>query len=162
MLVTSMENVEAKNKEAIDMENKKNKMYLEIDSCSENESFARVAVAAFCTRLDPTLEEIEDIKTAVSEAVTNAVIHGYEGGEGIIMIETTITGNEVEIKIQDKGCGIEDIEKAREPLFTTKPEEERSGMGFSFMEIFMDSLEVISEKNKGTSIIMKKTIGNLL
>ncbi len=162
MSVKSMANMEAKNKEAIDMENKNNKMYLEIDSCSENESFARVAVAAFCTRLDPTLEEIEDIKTAVSEAVTNAVIHGYEGGKGIIIIETTITGNEVEIKIQDKGCGIEDIEKAREPLFTTKPEEERSGMGFSFMEIFMDSLEVISEKNKGTSIIMKKTIGNLL
>lgn len=140
---------------------KNNHMYLEIDSCSENESFARVAVAAFCTRLDPILEEIEDIKTAVSEAVTNAVIHGYEEGEGTIIIETTIIGNEIEIRIQDMGCGIDDIEKAKEPLFTTRPEEERSGMGFSFMEIFMDGLEVISEKNKGTTVIMKKTIDNL-
>ena len=92
--------------------------------------------------------------------MTNAVIHGYEGGEGTIIIETTITGNEVEIKIQDKGCGIENIEQAKEPLFTTRPEEERSGMGFSFMEIFMDNLEVISEKNKGTTVIMKKIIGS--
>lgn len=159
MLVKSRENMEAENKEVMDM-TKTNRMYLEIDSCSENESFARVAVAAFCTRLDPVLEEIEDIKTAVSEAVTNAVIHGYEGGEGTIIIETIITGNEVEIKIQDTGCGIEDIEQAKEPLFTTRPEEERSGMGFSFMEIFMDSLEVISEKNKGTTVIMKKVIGS--
>lgn len=139
----------------------KNRMYLEIDSYSENESFARVAVAAFCTRLDPTLEEIEDLKTAVSEAVTNAVIHGYEGKEGIIFIETTINANEVEVKIRDNGCGIDDIDKAMEPLFTTRPEEERSGMGFSFMEIFMDSLKVISEKNKGTTVIMKKIIGSL-
>lgn len=159
MLVKSRENMEAENKEVMDM-TKTNRMYLEIDSCSENESFARVAVAAFCTRLDPVLEEIEDIKTAVSEAVTNAVIHGYEGGEGTIIIETTITGNEVEVKVQDNGCGIEDIEQAKEPLFTTRPEEERSGMGFSFMEIFMDSLEVISEKNKGTTVIMKKVIGS--
>lgn len=159
MLVKSRENMEAENKEVMDM-TKTNRMYLEIDSCSENESFARVAVATFCTRLDPVLEEIEDIKTAVSEAVTNAVIHGYEGGEGTIIIETTITGNEVEVKVQDNGCGIEDIEQAKEPLFTTRPEEERSGMGFSFMEIFMDSLEVISEKNKGTTVIMKKVIGS--
>ncbi len=114
MLMECKENMEAENKEVMNMI-KSNRMYLEIDSCSENESFARVAVAAFCTRLDPVLEEIEDIKTAVSEAVTNAVIHGYEGGEGTIIIETTITGNEVEIKIQDKGCGIENIE-IREPL----------------------------------------------
>lgn len=159
MLMECKENMEAENKEVMNMI-KSNRMYLEIDSCSENESFAGVAVAAFCTRLDPVLEEIEDIKTAVSEAVTNAVIHGYEGGEGTIIIETTITGNEVEIKIQDKGCGIENIEQAKEPLFTTRPEEERSGMGFSFMEIFMDNLEVISEKNKGTTVIMKKIIGS--
>ena len=159
MLMECKENMEAENKEVMNMI-KSNRMYLEIDSCSENESFARVAVAAFCTRLDPVLEEIEDIKTAVSEAVTNAVIHGYEGGEGTIIIETTITGNEVEIKIQDKGCGIENIEQAKEPLLTTRPEEERSGMGFSFMEIFMDNLEVISEKNKGTTVIMKKIIGS--
>ncbi len=194
MPVMSRENMEAENKEAVNMiqiergnkiqkeeseereqriekggqelkqeteKRKKNYMHLEIDSCSENESFARVAVAAFCTRLDPTLEEIEDIKTAVSEAVTNAVIHGYEEGEGTIIIETMIIGNEIEIRIQDMGCGIDDIEKAKEPLFTTRPEEERSGMGFSFMEIFMDGLEVVSEKNKGTTVIMKKTIGNL-
>ena len=138
----------------------KNEMTLAFDSISENEGFARVAVAAFVAQLNPTLEEVADIRTAVSEAVTNAVIHGYEGGEGTIIIETTITGNEVEIKIQDKGCGIENIEQAKEPLFTTRPEEERSGMGFSFMEIFMDNLEVISEKNKGTTVIMKKIIGS--
>ena len=159
MLMECKEIMEAENKEVMNMI-KSNRMYLEIDSCSENEAFARVAVAAFWTRVDPVLEEIEDIKTAVSEAVTNAVIHGYEGGEGTIIIETTITGNEVEIKIQDKGCGIENIEQAKEPLFTTRPEEERSGMGFSFMEIFMDNLEVISEKNKGTTVIMKKIIGS--
>ena len=130
-----------------------------IDSKSENESFARVAVAAFCTRLDPTLEEITDIKTAVSEAVTNCIVHGYEGGKGKIYINVNITGNTAEVIVKDNGVGIEDIEKAMEPLYTTKPEQERSGMGFSFMEAFMDELEVSSARNKGTIVIMRKKIG---
>ena len=130
-----------------------------IDSKSENESFARVAVAAFCTRLDPTLEEITDIKTAVSEAVTNCIVHGYEGGKGKIYINVNITGNTAEVIVKDNGIGIENIEKAMEPLYTTKPEQERSGMGFSFMEGFMDELEVSSARNKGTTVIMRKKIG---
>ena len=130
-----------------------------IDSKSENESFARVAVAAFCTRLDPTLEEITDIKTAVSEAVTNCIVHGYEGGKGKIYINVNITGNTAEVIVKDNGVGIENIEKAMEPLYTTKPEQERSGMGFSFMEAFMDELEVSSARNKGTIVIMRKKIG---
>ena len=130
-----------------------------IDSKSENESFARVAVAAFCTRLDPTLEEITDIKTAVSEAVTNCIVHGYEGGKGKIYINVNITGNTAEVIVKDNGVGIEDIEKAMEPMYTTKPEQERSGMGFSFMEAFMDELEVSSARNKGTTVIMRKKIG---
>ena len=128
-------------------------------SKSENESFARVAVAAFCTRLDPTLEEITDIKTAVSEAVTNCIVHGYEGGKGKIYINVNITGNTAEVIVKDNGIGIENIEKAMEPLYTTKPEQERSGMGFSFMEAFMDELEVSSARNKGTTVIMRKKIG---
>ena len=130
-----------------------------IDSKSENESFARVAVVAFCTRLDPTLEEITDIKTAVSEAVTNCIVHGYEGGKGKIYINVNITGNTAEVIVKDNGIGIENIEKAMEPLYTTKPEQERSGMGFSFMEAFMDELEVSSARNKGTTVIMRKKIG---
>ena len=130
-----------------------------IDSKSENESFARVAVAAFCTRLDPTLEEITDIKTAVSEAVTNCIVHGYEGGKGKIYINVNITGNTAEVIVKDNGIGIENNEKAMEPLYTTKPEQERSGMGFSFMEAFMDELEVSSARNKGTTVIMRKKIG---
>jgi stage II sporulation protein AB (anti-sigma F factor) len=139
-----------------------NRMYLEVDSRSENEAFVRIAVAAFCTRLDPTLEEVEDIKTAVSEAVTNAVIHGYQGKNGIITIQAEIIEDVLEVKISDTGCGISNIEQAREPLFTTKPDAERSGMGFSFMEIFMDELEVLSEPDVGTTIVMRKTIGQPL
>ena len=122
-----------------------------IDSKSENESFARVAVAAFCTRLDPTLEEITDIKTAVSEAVTNCIVHGYEGGKGKIYINVNITGNTAEVIVKDNGIGIENIEKAMEPLYTTKPEQERSGMGFSFMEAFMDGIEVESVYGEGSA-----------
>lgn len=136
-----------------------NRMYVEFDSNSENESFARVVAAAFMTRLDPTLDEIEDVKTAVSEAVTNCIIHGYEGKEGVISMECLLEGDEITIIIKDNGIGIADIEKAKEPLYTSKPEEERSGMGFSFMEIFMDSLEVSSQISQGTTVIMKKTIG---
>lgn len=135
-----------------------NEMLLEIDSKSRNESFARMVVAGFVAQLDPTIEEIADIKTAVSEAVTNAIIHGYDSGEGKIVISCKICNHEVFIEIQDKGKGIEDIEKAMEPLYTTRPEMERSGMGFSFMEAFMDELEVESKSLEGTTIKMKKVI----
>ena len=136
-----------------------NSMELTFESKSENESFARVAVAAFCTRLDPTVDEIADIKTAVSEAVTNCVVHGYEGKEGKIKIECNVCENEITIIVHDNGVGIENIEQAMEPLYTSKPELERSGMGFSFMEAFMDELKVQSSKGNGTTIIMKKRIG---
>lgn len=134
-------------------------MKLIIESVSENESFARTVVAAYITRLDPTLEELADVKTAVSEAVTNSIIHGYFNKSGQIEINCEIHDREVEIEVQDYGVGISDIEKAMEPLYTTKPEWERSGMGFSFMEAFMDSLEVSSEVGKGTRVIMRKVIG---
>ena len=139
----------------------KNHMKLEFSSKSSNESFARVVVAAFASQLDPTLEELSDIKTSVSEAVTNSIIHGYEYGEGIITIEATIDGGEIEIIISDKGMGIMDIEKALEPFYTSKPDMERSGMGFTVMETFMDSLKIESNKGKGTSIIMRKRFKSL-
>ncbi len=141
---------------------KKNEITLIFDSSSENEGLARMVVAAFLTRLDPTVEEMADVKTAVSEAVTNAVIHGYEGREGKITIHSRIEGNVMEIEVQDQGVGIPDIQKAMEPLYTTKPEMERSGMGFAFMEAFMDELEVQSEKGTGTTVRMKKTIYSAL
>ena len=137
----------------------KDTLELIIESKSENEGYARVAVAAFCTRLDPTLEEITDIKTAVSEAVTNSIVHGYEGRYGKIYINVNITGSVVEVIIKDNGVGIDDIPKAMEPLYTSKPELERSGMGFSFMEAFMDELVVDSVKNRGTTVTMRKKIG---
>jgi stage II sporulation protein AB (anti-sigma F factor) len=138
-----------------------NEMKLEFDSKSSNEGFARVAVAAFAAQLDPTVEELADIKTAVSEAVTNAIIHGYEEREGKIEIECLLKGEEITIKVTDKGVGIPDIKKAMEPLYTSKPELERSGMGFAFMEAFMDELEVESDCSTGTTVIMKKRIGGL-
>lgn len=126
-------------------------------SKSENEGFARVAVAAFVSQLDPTVEELTDVKTAVSEAVTNSIIHGYENKkEGIIKIEASITGNEITLIIEDYGKGIKDVKQAMEPLYTSKPELERSGMGFTVMETFMDNLEVFSEYGEGTKVIMKK------
>ena len=133
---------------------KKNEITFIFDSYSENEALARTVVAAFVSRLDPTLEELADVKTAVSEAVTNAVIHGYDGKEGKIQIHSMIEGNEV----IDEGVGIPDVNKAMEPLYTTKPEMERSGMGFAFMEAFMDELEVESAPGKGTKVCMRKTI----
>lgn len=136
-----------------------NAMELIFDAKSENESFARVTAAAFCTRLDPTVEEIADIKTAVSEAVTNSIVHGYEGREGKIILKVSIADDEVVIEVHDDGVGIENVERAMEPLYTTKPEQERSGMGFSFMEAFMDELKVFSGKNSGTTVFMKKKIG---
>lgn len=135
------------------------RIYLEMDAVSSNESFARVCVAAFCARLDPTLEEINDIKTAVSEAVTNAIIHGYGNKGGVIHMECDIEDHTVTISIWDDGCGIPDVEKAMEPLYTTGAKEERSGMGFTFMEIFMDCLEVESALGTGTRVIMKKEVG---
>ena len=134
-----------------------NKMRLEFLAKSENEGFARVSVSAFIAQLDPTIDELTDIKTAVSEAVTNSIIHGYESDESkVVSIEAYIDGNEICIIVEDSGLGIENLEEAREPLYTSKPELERSGMGFTVMETFMDSLEVYSEKGKGTKIIMKK------
>lgn len=141
------------------MEHFNDQMMVEFDSASKNESFARVVVAAFVTRLDPTLEEIADIKTAVSEAVTNSIIHGYEGKEGRIRIETVIVEDTVTIVVQDFGVGIENIQRAMEPMYTTKPDLERSGMGFAFMEAFMDELFVESEVGYGTKITMRKVIG---
>ena len=135
-----------------------NEMKLEFLSKSANESFARIAVAAFVTQLDPSLEEIADIKTAVSEAVTNAIIHGYEEQEGIVKIECKLFANSIEVEITDNGKGIEDIEKAREPLYTSKSELERSGMGFTIMESFMDEVKVESVLGIGTKVTMKKKI----
>ena len=142
--------------------NDTNEMRLEFESKSRNESFARIVVAAFVAQLDPTMEEIADIKTAVSEAVTNAIIHGYENTVGTIFLNCRLDGTQVEIEISDNGAGIADIPKAMEPLYTTRPEWERSGMGFAFMEAFMDHLEVISELGKGTTIKMKKVIKNTI
>lgn len=136
-----------------------NEMQLIFDSRSSNESFARVTVAAFMTSLNPTVEEVSDVKTAVSEAVTNAVIHGYENEVHNIYIRCRTEGRTLYLEIEDEGKGIEDVRQAMEPLFTTKPELDRSGMGFSFMEAFMDSLEVVSAPGKGTTVKMKKTIG---
>lgn len=127
-------------------------------SLSRNQSFARATVAAFVSQLDPTLEELADIKTAVSEAVTNAMIHGYENKEGTVNLICSYQGLDVEIIIKDKGLGIKNIEEAREPLYTTKPELERSGMGFTVMESFMDSIEIKSAANQGTTITMGKKI----
>lgn len=133
-----------------------NSMRLEFPSKSQNEAFARVVVASFAAQLDPTIEELSDIKTAVSEAVTNAIIHGYEDKIGTVIIECKIEGNKIEIIVEDNGVGIEDIEKATEPFYTSKPELERSGMGFTVMETFMDELQLFSEVGKGTKIKMVK------
>lgn len=135
-----------------------NEMKLEFISKSANEAFARIAVAAFVSQLDPTIEELSDIKTAVSEAVTNCIIHGYEDKQGIVKIKAKLKQNQIIIEISDQGKGIENINIAKEPLYTTKPNLERSGMGFTIMESFMDSMEVQSIVGLGTKIIMTKTI----
>lgn len=135
-----------------------NKVCLTIDACSKNEAFARFCVASFATQLNPTLEEIEDIKMAVSEAVTNSIIHGYDGEKGQIFINLGLTQNKIYIEIEDKGKGIENIQKAREPLYTSKPHMERSGMGFTVMEAFMDEIQVFSNIGEGTKICMVKKI----
>lgn len=134
-----------------------NEMNLEFFSKSSNEGFARVVAAAFVSQLDPTLEELADVKTAVSEAVTNAIIHGYENGKGLVKMNCKLFQDLVEITIADEGRGIEDISLARQPMYTSKPEMERSGMGFTVMESFMDKVEITSEIGKGTKVVMSKT-----
>lgn len=154
----------------------KNEMEIIFDAVSDNEGFARVAVAAFVSHLNPTLEELADIKTAVSEAVTNAIIHGYENlygygrpgrcpadqakfNPGKVSVCCTLEGDVLHIRVTDRGKGMDNVEKAMEPLFTTKPELERSGMGFAFMEAFMDDLEVKSTPGEGTVVCMTKKLG---
>lgn len=136
-----------------------NELTLIFDSRPANEGLARVAVAAFCTQLNPTLEEVADLKTAISEAVTNCIIHAYEGSVKKIRLECRLKGKELSVDVIDYGTGIEDVKKAMEPLFTTKPEKDRSGMGFTFMEAFMDEVTVESQVGKGTIVHMKKIIG---
>ncbi len=135
-----------------------NSIKIEFLSKSCNEGFARVAVAALATQLDPTLEQISEIKTAVSEAVTNCIVHGYKDKIGKIYINARLNKNKLTVTIRDKGCGIENIEMAREPLFTTGNENERSGMGFTIMESFMDKVTVRSQIDKGTRVTMSKII----
>lgn len=137
-----------------------NEMKIEFISKSANEAFARISVAAFASQLDPTIEELADIKTAVSEAVTNSIIHGYERKQGIVKVFARLRENEIIIEISDKGKGIENIDIAKEPLYTTKPNLERSGMGFTIMESFMDSVGIESVVGLGTKITMTKKIKN--
>lgn len=137
---------------------KKNYMRLVFPSRSENESLARLAVAAFVTQLDPTLEQLTELKTAVSEAVTNAIIHGYEDTEGEVRLLCAIEDGAVEIVVEDDGNGIEDLDLAREPLYTSRPELERSGMGMTIMENFVDELAIDSTVGRGTSVRMRKVI----
>ncbi|RKD29466.1 anti-sigma F factor [Lacrimispora algidixylanolytica] len=139
-------------------QNKPEILKMEVEALSKNEEFARVAVAVFLARLNPTLEEVDDVKTAVSEAVTNAVIHGYQGKGGMIYLEVEVMDQEFTITIRDIGIGIPDIKQAMEPLYTTDPDGERTGMGFSFMEAFMDQVEVQSVPGEGTAVTMKKKI----
>lgn len=135
-----------------------NEMTIIFDSRPTNEALARVAVASFCTQLNPTLEEVSDLKTAVSEAVTNCIIHGYEGEVHKIQVDCRLSGQELTVDVIDHGVGIADIQKAMEPMFTTKPDKDRSGMGFTFMEAFMDEVLVESEVERGTTVHMKKII----
>ncbi|WP_438445533.1 anti-sigma F factor [Gorillibacterium sp. sgz5001074] len=137
----------------------RNHMKIDFASMSENESFARVVVAAFVSQLDPTLDELTDIKTVVSEAVTNAIIHGYDNDpNGVVTIQAEIRNDTVRIQVIDRGAGIADLEQARQPLYTSKPELERSGMGFTIMENFMDQMEVETQPGQGTTVTMTKRI----
>ncbi|EWG10772.1 anti-sigma F factor [Cytobacillus firmus] len=139
----------------------KNVMNLEFSALSQNESFARVTVAAFIAQLDPTMDELTEIKTVVSEAVTNSIIHGYENDpNGVVYISVLIEDGFIDLTIKDKGLGIMDVEEARQPLFTTKPELERSGMGFTIMENFMDEIEIKSQPGIGTEIRLRKHLSN--
>ena len=145
-------------KKAETQEQEENWMQIAFAAQSENEGFARTAVAAFVSCLDPTIDELADIKTAVSEAVTNCIIHGYNLKGGTIWLEASLSGRTLYVAVTDEGRGIRDIKQALEPLFTTRPDLERSGMGFSFMEAFMDAVEVESSPGKGTRVVMKKEI----
>jgi len=140
-----------------------NRIKVEFSSLSKNESFARVVIAAFAAQLDPTLDEISDIKTAVSEAVTNAIIHGYgnESEGNFVKLEATIIENELTVKVIDNGAGIDNVDMAMQPLYTSRPDLERSGMGFTVMETFMDSLIVESVKGQGTTVTMKKAFNTV-
>ncbi len=135
-----------------------NEMHLSFSSLSQNEAFARAVVGAFASQLNPTLEELSDIRTAISEAVTNAVIHGYGGGPGLVYLDCGVKGNTLTITVRDEGVGIEDVDLARQPFYTSHPELERSGMGFAVMEAFMQELTVSSQVGSGTSITMIKRI----
>ena len=137
-----------------------NEMTIIFDSRPENEGLARVAAAAFCTQLNPTLEEVADLKTAVSEAVTNCIIHGYQGEGHKIRMKCVRNERIMYLDIEDDGIGIADVEKAMEPLYTTRADQDRSGMGFTFMEAFMDEVKVTSQVGKGTCVHMSKKIGN--
>ena len=139
----------------------KNEMNLQFSALSQNESFARVTVAAFIAQLDPTMDELTEIKTVVSEAVTNAIIHGYENDpNGMVYIHVSIEDTLIEMTIKDEGFGIEDVEEARQPLFTTKPDLERSGMGFTIMENFMDEVEVHTQPGRGTEVRLRKHLNS--
>ncbi len=135
-----------------------NEMKLVLPSYSKNEAFARSVVAAFCAQLNPTMEEINDVKTAVSEAVTNSIVHGYAEQQGNVEISASYVNGEINITIRDEGVGIPDVKKALQPFYTTRPEEERSGMGFTVMQAFMDEVQVQSTPNKGTEVRLKKII----
>jgi len=138
----------------------KDDMRLIFPSRSENEGFARAAVAAFAARLDPTLEELDDVRTAVSEAVTNAIIHGYAREPGTVEVCCTAQGSELTVEVTDFGCGMEDTAKAREPFYTSRPDLERSGMGFTVMEAMMDTVEVYSSPGEGTRVVLRKVLGD--
>lgn len=139
----------------------RNEMHMRFLADSVNESLARIAVASFVAELNPTMEEIEDIRTAVSEAVTNAIIHGYENTDGQVELHCMLLDKRLHIEVKDSGKGIADIQQAKKPFYTTKPQEERSGMGFAFMEAFMDVVKVESEVDFGTRVIMEKEIGTV-
>lgn len=142
------------------MNQQRNEMETTFLSLAENESFARVVIAAFAVQMSPTVSEIADIKTAVSEAVTNAIVHGYEGVSGMVTLRARIDDHNLTVEVQDKGKGISNIEQAMEPFYTSHPEQERSGMGFAVMQTFMDELHVDSAPGQGTTVRMRKRIRN--
>ncbi len=136
----------------------KNEMRLLFDAHASNEAFARTAVAAFVVGLDPTVEELSDIKTALSEAVTNAIVHGYDGADGVVELHCVTQKRHITVSVTDTGVGIADIQKAMEPMYTGKPEAERSGMGFTVMEAFMDTVSVHSILGEGTTVVLEKQL----
>ena len=138
---------------------KENRVVLHVKSIGENVALVRMVASGFLIPYDLTMEELDEIKIALSEAVTNCIIHGYEEKEGLIYLRCRLNGDLLEVEIEDKGKGIDNIDQAMEPMFTTKPDRDRSGMGFSFMEAFMDELEVTSIPGAGTIVTMKKKLG---